>query len=208
MVNTVVTFLKKNLFRVLLVLGVVVMTGTLIAKCARNKASDKHTTFKLKINNKDILETAKANKYRKTIDSLKLAVIIASKQKEYVYLPIKVKSDSVVREYIKVPTIENCDNAVTVLRIRSNYADSLIGDLKKINIYNDTLIASYKRTVVAKDKTISELNQGYDNAIQDFKKASRPKRWGLGVQAGATVNKTITPIPYIGIGVSYNLIRF
>jgi len=199
---------KKYLYPGLLVLAVLIMTGALISKCARNKATDKHTEVRLNIVNQDILETAKADKYRKTIDSLKLAVLITSKQKEYVYIPIKIKSDSIVKEYIKIPTPENCDNAVAILRVRSNYADSLITDLKKINTLNDTLISSYKRTVIAKDKTISDLNTGYENAIEALKQAKKPKRFGLGVQAGATLDKKINPTPYIGIGLSYNLIRF
>jgi hypothetical protein len=199
---------KKYLYPGLLVLAVIIMTGTLISKCARNKATDKHTEVRLNIVNQDILETAKADKYRKTIDSLKLAVLITSKQKEYVYIPIKIKSDSIVKEYITVPTPENCDNAVAILRVRSNYADSLITDLKKINVINDTIIASYKRTVVAKDQTMSELNIGYENAIEDLKQAKKPRRFGIGVQAGATLDKKISPTPYIGIGLSYNLIRF
>lgn len=39
----------------------------------------------------------------------------------------------------------------------------------------------------------------------------RPKRWGLGIQAGYGVcisGGQIRPGPYIGIGVSYNLVRF
>jgi hypothetical protein len=199
---------KKYLYPGLLILAVLIMTGALISKCARNKASNNHTQVRLNIVNKDIIETAKADKYRKTIDSLKLAVLIASKQKEYVYLPIKIKSDSIVKEYIQVPSIENCRNAVAILQVRSTYADSLITDLKKMNTLNDTLIASYKRTVVAKDKTISELNTGYADVIEDLKQAKKPKRFGLGIQAGYGATQSKTPTPYIGIGVSYNLIRF
>jgi hypothetical protein len=208
MVKNTLSFINKHKYKLLLVLAVVLMTGFLIAKCARNKSTDKHTEVRLNIINKDILETTKADKYRKTIDSLKQIVYIASKQKEYVYLPIKIKSDSIVREYIKVPTPENCDNAVTVLRVRSNYADSLINDLKKINVYNDTLIASYKRTVVAKDQTIKELNKGYEDVINHLKQAKKPRRFGFGINAGygATANKI--PTPYIGVGISYNLVRF
>lgn len=35
-----------------------------------------------------------------------------------------------------------------------------------------------------------------------------PKRWGLGIQAGYGINTSGQVRPYIGIGISYNLLRF
>ena len=36
----------------------------------------------------------------------------------------------------------------------------------------------------------------------------RPLRWGIGPQAGVTLGQNLSAQPYIGVGVSYNLIRF
>lgn len=37
---------------------------------------------------------------------------------------------------------------------------------------------------------------------------AQPKPWGLGVQAGYGVTKLGGPVVYVGLGISYNLIRF
>lgn len=199
---------KKYLIPGIVGLVVILITGTLIAKCARNKDPKKHNEVRLNIINKDILETATADKYRKTIDSLKLAVLRASNKKEYVYFPVRQKAQEAVKKYEIKPTIENCSNAVVLLKTQTNLADSIIRNLKQVIVYNDTTIASYKRTVSAKDKSISQLNAGYEKAIEDLKQAKKPKRFGLGIQAGGTLGKNIKPTPYVGIGVSYNIIRF
>jgi hypothetical protein len=191
-----------------LIIIALLITGMLIAKCVRNKETNKHTEVRLDIVNKDILETSKANLYRDSIKTLKLALLTKSKKNEYIYLPIKIKAEEAVKEYDKKPTIDNCSTAVAVLRVKSVVADSLMGDLKQINTLNDTLIASLGRTINKKDKAISDLNKGYEAAIKDLGQAKKPRRWGLGIQAGGTLNKNITPTPYIGIGVSYNIIRF
>lgn len=37
---------------------------------------------------------------------------------------------------------------------------------------------------------------------------ARAKRWGIGIQAGYGFTETAGPVKYIGLGISYNLIRF
>lgn len=40
---------------------------------------------------------------------------------------------------------------------------------------------------------------------------SNPKRWGIGIQAGYGVGVSsgqVTTFPYIGVGISYNIVRF
>lgn len=36
----------------------------------------------------------------------------------------------------------------------------------------------------------------------------QPKRFGIGIQGGYGFSKGLTPQPYVGVGISYNLIRF
>jgi len=68
-----------------------------------------------------------------------------------------------------------------------------------------------KEVIADNEKTASELRGLYDelgklqvdNAVLKEKK---PKPWGIGIQAGATYDGKTKP--YIGAGVSYNLIRF
>ena len=41
-----------------------------------------------------------------------------------------------------------------------------------------------------------------------LKKSFKPKRWGLGVQAGYGVDKNLHGTWYLGVGVSYNFLQF
>ena len=46
---------------------------------------------------------------------------------------------------------------------------------------------------------------------KEIKPATKPKRWGIGLQAGYGVsisNKQIQATPYIGIGISYNILTW
>ncbi len=49
----------------------------------------------------------------------------------------------------------------------------------------------------------------YDKAVTNTTMiTSRPKRWGIGIQTGYGITLDGRPQPYIGVGLSYNLIRF
>ena len=46
---------------------------------------------------------------------------------------------------------------------------------------------------------------------KEIKTVTKPKRWGIGLQAGYGVsfsNKQIKATPYIGIGISYNILTW
>ena len=46
---------------------------------------------------------------------------------------------------------------------------------------------------------------------KEIKTVAKPKRWGIGLQAGYGVsfsNKQIQATPYIGIGISYNILTW
>lgn len=67
----------------------------------------------------------------------------------------------------------------------------------EISGYNVTLnkMDVYRRTL---DRTIT-----IDKLIKP-----KPKRWGIGIQAGYGINTDGHVRPYIGVGVSYNLVRW
>lgn len=44
-------------------------------------------------------------------------------------------------------------------------------------------------------------------ALEIYRKTPRPKRWGVGVQAGYGVSEKGLS-PYIGVGISYNVLNF
>lgn len=198
---------KKYLYPGLIVLAVLIITGTLISKCARNSKGGKHEQVRLDIVNYDLVKSEVAKKYRDSILSLNKALQIALSRKEIEYIPIRIKADSAVKEYVKQPTLARCDDAILLLRVQNTKADSIIGDLKQIGANKDTVIASFGRTVAQKDNTISEFNAAFMDLQEDYKQALKPKRFGLGIQAGYGVGKSIMPTPYIGIGISYNFIR-
>lgn len=67
----------------------------------------------------------------------------------------------------------------------------------EVSGYNVSLdkIDVYRRTI---DRTVT-----IERLIQ-----SKPKRWGVGIQAGYGINTSGQLRPYIGIGISFNVIRW
>ena len=39
-------------------------------------------------------------------------------------------------------------------------------------------------------------------------KKQRPKRFGIGINGGVTLNSSLKIKPYVGVGLSYNFVRF
>ena len=55
------------------------------------------------------------------------------------------------------------------------------------------------------------IYQRTEYITKEIKTVTKPKRWGIGLQAGYGVtisNNQIKPAPYIGVGLSYSLISF
>src|SRR5574344_201892 len=55
------------------------------------------------------------------------------------------------------------------------------------------------------------IYQRTEYITKEIKTATKPKRWGIGLQAGYGVsfgNKQIKATPYIGIGISYNILTW
>ena len=56
-----------------------------------------------------------------------------------------------------------------------------------------------------------QIYQTTEYITKEIKKATKSKRWGIGLQAGYGVsfsNKQIQATPYIGIGISYNILTW
>lgn len=56
-----------------------------------------------------------------------------------------------------------------------------------------------------------QIYQTTEYITKEIKTATKPKRWGIGLQAGYGVsfsNKQIKATPYIGIGISYNILTW
>lgn len=56
-----------------------------------------------------------------------------------------------------------------------------------------------------------QIYQQTQHITKEVKVATKPKRWGIGLQAGYGVsfsNKQIKATPYIGIGISYNILTW
>ena len=78
-----------------------------------------------------------------------------------------------------------------------------IVDNLRNQLYNCDEIVVYKDSIIEKERIVIEYK---DNIIEKMV-IPKPKPFGVGVQIGATTNfKEVQP--YIGVGVSYNLIRF
>ena len=55
------------------------------------------------------------------------------------------------------------------------------------------------------------IYQRTEYITKEIKMVTKPKRWGIGLQAGYGVsfgNKQIKATPYIGIGISYNILTW
>lgn len=152
------------------------------------------------------------------IASMLLCAFIGSEiQKKY-------KDTKEVIKYVK--TIEKHIDTLYVERkviekqivYKEKYRDKLKEELKKI-VIPDTcteIVRNYEQQlancdsiVALKDKIIVKTDSVivYKDKIIDRLVIPKPKPFGVGIQVGATTDfKEVKP--YIGLGVSYNLIRF
>ena len=94
-----------------------------------------------------------------------------------------------------------CDTLVT----------QLIAEKKEMHQIQLKTVASYNIALDSISAVIKEKDKNWqkrlDNAVKiEAVKSDKVKPWGIGVQAGATYDGQTKP--YIGVGVSYNLIRF
>lgn len=133
-------------------------------------------------------DTKEVVKYVKTIEKRIDTLYLERKviEKEIVY---KEKHRDKLKEELKKSVIPD-----TCKEIVRNYEHQL-ANCDSIVLLKDRIIVKTDSIVVFKDKIIDRLV------------IPKPKPFGIGVQVGVTSDlKEVKP--YIGIGVSYNLIRF
>ena len=138
-------------------------------------------------------EPIKILEEREIIDTLIIRDTITQYAPQYVYRH--------TRDTIRIPIREIVHDTVAVYLPRetkiyedARYRAEVSGyepSLDRIDIYAQTQIVTKDVTQVVKNKT----------------------RWGIGISAGYGLainanNRTITPAPYVGIGIQYNLISW
>jgi len=122
---------------------------------------------------------------QKKIDSIKSTVKPIEKQ--IVVYQEKRESLKKKEKEIIYPK-EDCKEIVSNLKDQLANCDTIV-QLKDTIIYKERLVIEYK------DKIIEKMV------------LPKPKPWGIGIQAGYGLNgKDLCP--YVGVGISYNLIRF
>lgn len=153
----------------------------LVYKCGRDTA-DREIQYKEKIVYKDSIK--EVEKVSKEIEQrLKIQSETIEKLKKEIK---KAKGKT-----IEVPTI--CEPIV-------KFKDSIINKQDTLIIYQDSLIKG-KDSIIYLDRKVIE----YQDKIINI--APKPKRWGIGLQGGYGANKDGLS-PFIGVGVSYDIISF
>lgn len=134
-------------------------------------------------------DTKEVIKYVKTIEKRIDTIYLDRKviEKEIVY---KYKYRDKLKEELKKIVIPD-----TCKEIVRNYEHQL-ANCDSIVSLKDKIITKTDSVIVYKDKIIDKLV------------VPKPKPWGIGLQVGATTTDFKEVKPYIGIGISYNLIRF
>ena len=103
--------------------------------------------------------------------------------------PVYLPSDTVRLVTTQHDTVE-----VLVPMEQKHYSDSLYdayvsgykANLDSLRIYQTTKVVTITETIKVPEK----------------------KRWGLGIQVGGTYLPKVGPTPYVGVGISYNLLTF
>lgn len=118
-------------------------------------------------------------------------------------LPVPVDSVVLRHEIVKLPVIDNADTQRpdTIVKVDSMYVEVPISQKEYRDSTYQAWVSGYKAnldSINVFQKTIIETNTVY----------SRPKRWGLGIQVGAGVIGQRKIEPYIGIGISYNILTW
>jgi len=123
---------------------------------------------------------------QKQIDSIKSTV--KPIEKEVIKYKDRVQD---LKDKVKdIPYPEECEEIV-------QYKDSIIHTQDTIIVKQDSVIYLWK-----------EIEDKQQDIINVLPKIKKQKRFGIGVQGGYGVTQDGFGIPYIGIGASYNLIRF
>lgn len=199
----------RNLLILAAILVGVFLITTQVSKCTRAKPVTKHTENRLAILKSDSLLSIIDTQYRAKYDSLKQAYQDTLSRAKANYKVIVQKDVQIEYRYRQAPTVAGCDTVIDSKNLRIATLESMAAHQDQVNRVNDSLLTSFAGSIRAKDQTIGQLNKGYEQAALALEHALKPKRWGIGIMAGAGVGITDGRSgPMIGVGLSYNLIRF
>lgn len=127
----------------------------------------------------------------------KQEVVRYEKEIDTVYLEVEKIKEVIKEKKEERITLKEKEMAIKYDSICDEIVDNLKAQLKNCD-----------ETVVYKDRYISKLDTVimYKDRILEIP-IKKVKPWGIGVQVGTTTDfKEVKP--YVGVGVSYNLIRF
>lgn len=110
---------------------------------------------------------------------------------KYVYVYPEYK-DSLINKWITYRTTINKDSAKFHLEVNNEYA-TILG-YRNHKPYVDVINYNpYSSTTILRSYLVQQ---------------PKPKNFGIGLSAGIGVSTNLTPKPYIGIGVQYNIVKF
>lgn len=160
-----------------------------------------------------------ADHYNTKVKYIREALIIAQKGQEQL-----TPHDTVIIEYEKPqgdcpPQIRTLSQAFespyyfSEVTINAQFPDSSTNDIQSVDTLN-VLWKEVKEGNIFNRRHYLQLdikNANPNNLIEGieaYRKAlPKPKRFGIGVQGGYGFSSGFVPKPYVGVGVSYNLIR-
>ena len=132
---------------------------------------------------------------------------------------IEHKADTVrIRDTIHIPRpVYITSKIIDTMTVLVQATDTLwLHDTLYINLpreqrtYTDTTYTAWISGYRPQLDSI-HIYQRTEYITKEIKTVTKPKRWGIGLQAGYGVtisNNQIKPAPYIGVGLSYSLISF
>lgn len=112
----------------------------------------------------------------------------------------------------KVWQWENKKPSGSTIKASMNEKDSILHASVDVKLNSTDFIK--KGGLFKKDKIITDFYSPDQNikinGAQTFRKETfiRPKRIGIGLQAGYGISGDLKPIPYVGVGISYNILNF
>jgi hypothetical protein len=116
-------------------------------------------------------------------------------------------------KHAQQPTLENCSHALTDCQHENQAKAAVIGtQSEKISslsrtVKQDSSELNRQRMVIGLlNENLKQSNELWQQSETELIKAKRPKRVGIGLNLGYGIsNSGLTP--FVGVGISYNLIR-
>jgi chromosome segregation ATPase len=186
----------KNNFITLCGIAILIFSIALIA-FQSGKNSIKHQQAKSEIRTSERL----VKTYQKEYDSIQAAYSQLEKQKQKVkiiYLQGKEAIKYITQERIERYTDTICKEDVLKLKNQISVSDSLISFQDQQMVNNQNQLSTAENMLQEKDKQI-ELFKNQKNKLKPL---------GIGICSGYGTDFKNGLTPFVGVGVSYNLIRF